>query len=218
MGHKKCVHFAVLSKADFPRHNLLRAPCINRINDMRASIRRRSLSIREFVNMYANDDRYAEIHDIGNPLQQRRYNYTLATTYDFTFKELTSNAARLLHNLAFLNPDRVQEHIFVQFTIEDGPWTHSTFYKARYELLTSSIVKRNIVKKELWIHRLMQAEVRTRMSDIERYQTFNEAMSMLSRVWPPGSHSSQKVQRWRLCEDLLPHLERFHHLFIDFKA
>lgn len=188
------------------------------IPQMAASIRRRSLSIREFVNMYANDDRYAEIHDIGTPLQQRRYSYTLATTYDLTFKELSSNAARLLQILAFLNPDRVQENIFVQSMMDGGPWTDSTFDKARYELLTSSIVKRNIDKKELWIHRLMQAEVRTRMSDIERYQTFNEAISMLSRVWPPGSHSSQKVQRWRLCEDLLPHLERFHRLFIDFKT
>ena len=44
-------------------------------------IRRRHLLMREFVNLYATDARYAEIHHVGNPVQDHRYGYTLATAY-----------------------------------------------------------------------------------------------------------------------------------------
>lgn len=189
------------------------------VAQMAAFIRRRHLSVREFMSLYANDARYAEIHNISSPLQQRRYGYTLATAY--SFEELNANATRLLSVLAFLNPDRVQEHIFVNknaSSMNGGGWTSATFNDARYELLASSIVKRNISNKELWIHRLMQTEVRTRMDDSGRYQAFKEAVALLSNVWPPGDHCSQKVDRWRLCEDLLPHLERFNQLFIEYST
>lgn len=78
----------------------------------------------------------------------------LATAYNF--QGLSTHATELLLLLAsFLNPDRIQEYIFVnpQAAKENGKshWTASTFETARYELLRSSIVKRNIYRKELWI-------------------------------------------------------------------
>jgi hypothetical protein len=190
------------------------------MTQMAGFIRRRHLSIREFVNLYATDARYAEIHDVGNPIQEYRYGYTLATAYNF--QGLSPHATKLLQLLAFMNPDRVQEYIFVnpQASEEKGNhcWTASVFEIARYELLASSIIKRNIYKKELWIHRLIQAEVRTRIDEDRRYQTFKEAVSLLAEIWPPGDHCSQQIKRWALCEDLLPHLERFYQLYIEYSA
>lgn len=124
--------------------------------------------------------RYAEIHHVGNPVQDHRYGYTLATAYNF--QGLSPHTTELLQLLAFMNADRIREDIFLNHQAasdEDANfWTASTFENARYELLTSSIIMRNIHKKELWIHRVIQAEVRTRIDEGRRYQTFRDAVSV----------------------------------------
>ncbi|KAL8882804.1 MAG: hypothetical protein Q9198_000264 [Flavoplaca austrocitrina] len=190
------------------------------MTQMAGFIRRRHLSIREFVSLYATDARYAEIHDIGNPVQEYRYGSTLATA--FHFAELSPHATKLLELLAFMNPDRIQEIIFLnpEAPKERGSlcWTPSVFENARYEILSCSIIKRNIHKKELCIHRVIQAEVRTRMDEESRYPTFKKAVNLLAKIWPPGDHCSQQIKRWALCEDLLPHLERFHQLYIEYSS
>ncbi|KAM0430140.1 hypothetical protein ACHAPT_006148 [Fusarium lateritium] len=191
------------------------------MSQMAGLIRRRQLSIREFADLYSNDTRYAEIHNVTNPLQQKRYRHTLATVY--RFEDFGKEASRLLQVLAFLNPDRVREDIFCKAgtpTLSTKPgghnWTPATFEKARYELLTSSAIKRNIEKKELWIHRVIQAEVRARMDEVHRYEVFSEAVHLLAALWPPGDHCSQVTERWTICEDLLPHLERFYQLYVEY--
>ena len=188
------------------------------MTQMAGFIRRRHLLMREFVDLYTTDARYAEIHHVGNPVQDHRYGYTLATAYNF--QGLGPHATRLLQLLAFMNADRVREDIFVNpqaANDEDNSfWTASIFENARYELLSSSIIKRNIGKKELWIHRVIQAEVRTRIDEKRRHHMFQEAVSLLARLWPPGDLCSQASRRWALCEDLLPHLERCHQLYIEY--
>lgn len=188
------------------------------MTQMAGFIRRRHLSIREFVSIYANDARYAEIHNVSNPMQHNRYGYTLATA--FSFEGLKPHALKLLQLLAFMNPDRIQEYIFInpeaKLRMGGRFWTASTFESARYELLSSSIIKRNIQKKELWIHRLVQAEIRTRMKEDERFSTFKEAISLLAGVWLTGDLCSQQVKRWAVCEELLPHIERFYQLHIEY--
>lgn len=64
------------------------------------------------------------------------------------------------------------------------------FENAHYELLASSIIKRNIPKKELWIHRKIQAEVRTRIDEDHRYQ-IKAVVYPLLQIWPPDDHYSQ---------------------------
>lgn len=190
------------------------------MTQMAGFIRRRHLSIQEFVSLYATDARYAEIHGVGNPVQEHRYGYTLASMYNF--EGLSHYATRLLDLVAFLNPDRIQEEIFIQprqaTRPSDSSWTASTFDTARYELLASSIVKRNIQKKELWIHRVIQAEVRTRIDEVHRYANFKTVVRLLAGIWPPGDLCSQASRRWSLCENLLPHLERLYQLHVEYSG
>lgn len=189
------------------------------MTQMAGYIRRRRLSIREFISLYDTDARYAEIHNVSNQFQSHRYGSTLATAYNF--QGLSAHATKLLQLLAFLNPDRVQETIFLSPMAIGGDgvgslWTASTFENARYELLASSIVKRNIYKKELWIHRVIQAEVRTRIDEGRRYQIFKEATALLHAIWPPGNLLMQARKRWVVCEDLMPHLEQLFHLYMEY--
>ncbi|KAI1411461.1 tetratricopeptide repeat domain-containing protein [Hypoxylon sp. FL1857] len=188
------------------------------MTQMAGFIRRRRISIREFVDLYATDAQYAKIHNVAHPVQEHRYGYTLATT--FNFEGMGPDATRLVQLISFMNPDRIREDIFVNPQPVNkrnaDTWTASTFEDARYELLTSSIIKRNINKKELWIHRVVQAEVRTRIDEGRRYHTFQAAVRLMAEIWPPGDLCSQASQRWKLCEDLLPHLERFYQLYIEY--
>lgn len=195
------------------------------MTQMAGFIRRRHLSMREFVSSYGNDARYAEIHGMSNPAQEHRYGYTLATTYNL--HGLSPSATELLRILAFLSPDRIREDIFMSSTrgslgrggrdpTKGFVWFTPTFEEARYELLASSIITRNVHKKELRIHRVVQAEMRTSMDEELRYKTFNSAVDLISRLWPPGNLSIQANDRWVLCEDLLPHLERFRQLSVEY--
>ncbi|KAK4197105.1 hypothetical protein QBC40DRAFT_257406 [Triangularia verruculosa] len=54
------------------------------------------------------------------------------------------------------------------------------------------------------------------MDDVHRYKVFFEAVHLLAALWPPGDHCSQVTKRWTMCEDLLPHLERFHQLYVEY--
>ncbi|KAL8741432.1 MAG: hypothetical protein Q9190_005965 [Brigantiaea leucoxantha] len=181
-------------------------------------IRRRRLLIREFANLYATDARYAEMHHVSNLVQDHRYGHTLATAYNF--RDLKTPAWRLLQLLAFMNADRIREDIFFNHELandqDSTSWTASTFENARYELLASSIIKRNIDKKELWIHRVIQTEVRTSIDTDHLYQNFRDVVTLLAQLWPPGDLCSQVGKRWALCEDLMPHLERLYQLYVEY--
>ncbi|EFX00356.1 beta-glucosidase [Grosmannia clavigera kw1407] len=180
------------------------------MTQMAGFIRRRRLSIREFMDLYAKDTRYTEIHDAGSPLQKQCYGNTLATAYNF--KDLSRQTLALLRVMAFMNPDNIREDIFAG---PSGPqqmqansreslrWTISDFEKARHEASTSSIIKRDMTKRTLQIHRIIQAEIRATMKDEEqRYWAFRDAVTLLAEFWPPGDHSSQKIVRWDLCGSL----------------
>lgn len=162
-------------------------------------IRRRHLSIREFVDLYITAARYAEVHHVSNPLQDHRYGYTLATAYNFQGSRKScdeTSSVACLHEprsgsrgYIFLNPQRTKDEA-------NDLWTASTFENARFELLASSVIKRNINKQELWIHCVIQAEVRTGIDETRRYQAFKQAVSLFSGIWPSGDLCSQGSKRW----------------------
>lgn len=68
-------------------------------------------------------------------------------------------ANKLLQLIAFMNPDRVQELLFLDRLMVGEKdilcWNAADFEGSRYELLAASIVERNIQNKELWIHHVV---------------------------------------------------------------
>ncbi|KAI1278576.1 tetratricopeptide repeat domain-containing protein [Xylaria sp. FL0933] len=178
-------------------------------------IRRRLLSVEEFVDMFGIVNRYGEVRDISNPHQDNRYGYTLATAYNF--QGLSDEAMKLLNQIAFMNPDHIQEDIFTNPALDDTlRWKVPEFQNARFELLTSSIIRRDIDKRELQVHRIVQSEVRYRLHPTRRYQIFQDVVSLLAAKWPRGDLLSQARERWPLCEPLLPHLEQFFITYLDY--
>lgn len=159
-------------------------------------IRKNQLSIQEFLDFYNTDVHYTQFHDEATPSQQHRYGYTLATTW--SFQRLSSDARRLLGIISFLNPDRIQEDIFMnpkEKTNSAWPWKSTSFVHTRSELLSCSMIKRDIFSKEISIHRIIQTQFRKNMTEDVRYHTFLEAVHLLDKRWVPGDLCSQASQR-----------------------
>jgi hypothetical protein len=176
---------------------------------MSGIIRRRRWSIEEFVESMEGDAQYREVHNLNNPVQQARYGNTLSTAWNFD--DLSKDAIDLLEILALLNPDRIQEDIFIKEceSPDDSGKLLKTFREARTDLLGSSIIKRNIRFKELWIHRVIQHEVRARMAPEKFYKNFQRMITSLSKVWSfAGMVKRHETGRWLVCEAIFPHLER----------
>ncbi|RDW93966.1 uncharacterized protein DSM5745_01288 [Aspergillus mulundensis] len=188
------------------------------LTQMAGFMRRRQISMREFLRLYDTDARYADFHAVGNPLQDWRYGQTLSTT--FTLERLTPCAWDLLCQLAFMHPGRVPEYLFVGVKGSERPggthWDDADFADARSELLTSALIRRNKDTGSLWIHRVIQKAVRTRLQDERiRHAAFQKAVALMSATWPPGDHTSQEIKRWSTCEELLPHLTQFYQLYSE---
>jgi len=67
------------------------------MTQMTGFIRKKQLTMREFVQLYNTDARYVQLRENAPPSQQYRYGLTLATTW--SFRGLTSPARRLLEIL-----------------------------------------------------------------------------------------------------------------------
>lgn len=69
------------------------------MTQMAGFIRKKQLTMREFVQLYNTDARYVQLREDAPPSQQYRYGLTLATTW--SFQGLTSTARRHLEILSF---------------------------------------------------------------------------------------------------------------------
>lgn len=98
----------------------------------------------------------------------------------WALQDLGPQASNVLDFLSGMDPDRMQEALFttynntdgdkILFRLENYPKTPLAFVNARIELARSSLVKGNMIRKDLSMHRLIQDAVRTRINQ-ERLQT-----------------------------------------------
>ena len=122
-------------------------------------------------------------------------------------RQINVAAADLLHLLAFLHPDRIPESLIVAGASALGPVLQPMvteewdFNEALGELLKYSLLKRDPEKKNLTIHRLVQAVIRDEMSVQEREQWIERTVAALNTVFPNVTPAV-----WGECERLLPHV------------
>jgi hypothetical protein len=123
-----------------------------------------------------------------------------------------------------LNPDRIQEKLFIR---PDNPTQHKplfaaedAFENAKGALLSSSVIKRNKITRELSIHRVLAQEVRASMSVKDRYSSFHVAINTLCSAWPFNDALEKRhaTSRWTKCEEVFPHLEHIHELYEKHRA
>lgn len=181
---------------------------------MSGVIRRRQLSLTEFIGYYEQSPH--ELHLAKDMPGHDAYNLTISTVW--MLEALSETAIELLQVLALLDPERIQEEVLCQHvenvTLCHYPKNSVEYIHARTELIHSSLITRDIERKEIRIHRLLQEVVRERMSIEQTYNTFESTISLLSGAWPFVEFDERnQVDRLRRCARFLPHVERIRSLF-----
>ena len=187
------------------------------MTQMAAYIVRQGLTFTEFVSAYKEEEGHRSMLEDENHLKKSRklgYEHTLASVWAL---ESLKHGAVILDTMAFLDPDGIHEKLLISYPhvvqVEGFPRTATTYQKARGELFQSSLVSKDQTGDRLIIHRLLQDTARSKMST-KRYQTMHAtALSLVSSIWPFEMFGWRHgVARWRVCEELFPHILRLKDL------
>lgn len=158
------------------------------IAQMAAIIQHQYMSFTEFLERYTDDEDRQELHalEAGGPHQNARGN--LSTIW--LVEQLEPFPRTLLEMCAVLDPDCIQERILLKGVakepiLEAFPTSMNAYVAARAELIKRSLVSRNEEKRELWVHRILQDSVVSKMSDARIQDIFSAALSFVSDAWGP---------------------------------
>jgi hypothetical protein len=186
------------------------------IAQMGGIIRRRSLSLQEFMEYYKEDA--GRLQNAHSQHIRSTYAHTVSTV--FAIERIPPAAAALLQVLSLLDPDAIPERILtngaISVKLESYPKTKADYFEARAELIRSSLITRHIDENEIRIHRLVQDVVRQKMPAGGLQIVFDDTINLLSAVWPFASlNKATETARWKECEQIFPHLARLKQLFED---
>lgn len=149
---------------------------------MAYAIRRKHLSLKEFVERYEEDAQSFQESPVPGPTKDQ----TIASTWNI--ESLRPSARALLGVLSVLDPDAIPEDILMTgvngVDLENYPRTKKAYFDAREELLRSSLISRNGDLGFVKIHRLVQDVVRQKMSIDELRETYDAGVTLVSAVWP----------------------------------
>ena len=190
------------------------------ITQIAAIIRRRDLLLGQFLELHKEDVDLFDLHNLRiGP--RRGYEYSLASVW--ALGDLDPAALSLLNVISMLDPEYIQEEILTGSLGDVEPLDYPTTKKEYHEtlpLLTqSSLVQRNPVLAELRIHRLVQDVARANMQKVAlcEEKVFELTVQLVSSVWPFITRGSvgraHKVDRWRQCAKLFPHISRLLRIY-----
>lgn len=182
-----------------------------------AVIVKQGSSFADFVLAYKEEEGHRTLFEDANHLKKSRklgYEHTLASVWAL---ESLKHGSVILDTISFLDPDGIHEKILISYPhvvqVKDFPRTATTYQKARQELFQSSLVSKDQQGERLIIHRLLQDTARSKMST-ERYRAMHAtALSLVASIWPFETFGYRHgVARWRVCEELFPHIARLKDL------
>lgn len=187
------------------------------ISQMAAIIRRKHLSLGEFLEYYGEDaGKLQSMHVPGLTHPQ-----TVASVW--AFEGLNPPALVLLKVISLLDADRVQEELLMKGSkscgLKEYPESKSDYFDAREELIKSSLLSKHKEQETtfLRIHRLVQDVVRRRMATDELRSILNGTARLLLAVWPSLTNESlqdlSSTARRNIATRYFPHLAYFRKLF-----
>lgn len=183
------------------------------LTQMASIINRRDWTLEEFVEHYDREDARKEIFQVTDKSNTRLgYEKNLWSVWAV---EALKHGGTLLNVLSLLDPDGIQEKIFIKTTapirLKGFPRKEADYERARTELLQTSLITRDITSGKLLIHRLVQDAARTKLNESPENlnATFGAAVQLISAVWPSEEFGWRHgVSKWRICQDLFPHIQR----------
>lgn len=180
---------------------------------------RQKLTCSEFLEQYAEEESHSEIFEHRDSTAGRRpsrepYRHNLGSVCAL---HQLKYGATLLDVIAFLDPDGIHERILTSWphvtNLDDYPRSSTVYFKARAELIQSSLATKDTGDRRLLVHRLVQDIVRSKMPPDRYRSSFAAATSLVSSIWPYEDFGWRHgVARWRVCEELFPHILRLEQL------
>ena len=198
------------------------------IVQMAGAMARRGYSQSKFLQVYDNEVRRAELLRLRAGVQHGYKSLTLAGAW--ALKDMHPGAARILSVISLFVPSSISEEILTkapkEANLEDYP-DELEFDDRLSELTSSYIVYRRKPTESqdhavITTHYLIQDVVRSQLlaGDVDQFvKVFNGAVKLLSSVWPhvtrpqQGYAAHNRVDRWELCDTLLPHVKRMRRIF-----
>ena len=157
------------------------------ISQMAGIIRDEHLSYADFLARYEDASERADLYDRMHMGSRPTARGTISTI--FAVDQLKGHTRLLLEILSLLDPDEVPECILdglLQNSARDAlaMLTLGEFQGARGELLSRSLIERNIDGKKLWIHRVLQDTVRSKMAFLRKQELGSITVTLLALSWP----------------------------------
>ncbi|KAI4234364.1 MAG: hypothetical protein LQ349_003855 [Xanthoria aureola] len=174
-----------------------------------AIIRREGLNMEEMLEHYDGRALHSEIYQFTDPSPHDKYTHTLSTVWEL--EDLSSPALHLLETIAFMDPDAINESI-VQMRLDKYPSEDFGYMPESYEdaiisLASASLIKRDMDRKQLTVHRVVQEGTRNRMSTQRFTLVFGHVVELLLNSWyhEPEEKFTHLKALWDVANLVSPH-------------
>ncbi|KAI1391090.1 TPR-like protein [Hypoxylon trugodes] len=144
------------------------------------------------------------------------YEHTLSTVWDVSFQKLPKDATKLLNILIFLDPDAVDEAIFLEGSQTDlGIDPDFEFVAdemdlgdAEQPLLQAALINKTMEKPVITVHRLIQFAAIRRLPLTDQPRYLDVVVQLLSWGFPDtwSKDVGHQINAWQKCEKCLPHI------------
>lgn len=180
------------------------------INQMSSIFRELRLSYIDFLQFY-NEEGIEQLHknlpDSTYPENAR----SLATVW--ALDRLSPKTRALLQVVCLLDPDDIPEELLVdessEIELSDYPKNRGEYFRARGELLSSSLIQQNVEYQKLKLHRLVQDATKFMMDEGQLFEDFRAAIRLVISAWPIQSlKEHHSIARFSKCEIIFPSVLR----------
>ncbi|KAI4093626.1 MAG: hypothetical protein LQ339_007635 [Xanthoria mediterranea] len=174
-----------------------------------AIIRRKDLNMKEMLEHYNGRALHSEIYHFMDPSPHDKYTHTLSTVWEL--EDLSNPALHLLETIAFTDPDAIDEST-VQMRLDKYPSEDFGYMPESYEdaitsLASASLIKREMDRKQLTVHRVVQEGTRNRMSTQRFTLVFGHVVELLLNSWyhEPEEKFTHLKALWDIANLVSPH-------------
>ncbi|GAP84174.1 putative NB-ARC and TPR domain protein [Rosellinia necatrix] len=181
-------------------------------------IAQRRLALKDLLPLYERNS----VRIDASRTTKDDYEHTLSTVWNVSFERLPKHSTILLNMMIFLDPDSIDETIFLQGA-QAGIRLEPEFEflademdlgDAEEALLKVALINKTIDRPTISIHRLVQSAALHRLADSDRSRYFNAIVKLLSWGFPDtwSKDVGHQISAWEKCEKCLPHIDHLAKL------
>ena len=191
------------------------------IGQVASLITKERCPIPRILEAYSNREIIEDVEDLPYAVPKKsNYPHSLKTVWNMNFERLERDQQKLVNLLAFMDPDGISFNL-----LSDGAAasqlpalafinTPRKFNKCRGPVVSSSLVIQDDTAQKLRLHRLVQEICHIRMSDVDRQEAFDMAVTIIKAVWPiPLRHNRHRPELWPKQQSYLPHVQSICHFY-----